>query len=330
MGDNPRERALNMMMGGRLEANVEEDLFKDMARPDFMSKEPSELTEEEIILVREFQKKEEGFLEERERLKKSLEAELHKLQGGIVQGMEQFDERMHKLFQLKIRTEMSIHQEELKVLRLSRSLLIEDEINMKAQQLNQLLEEKKVTKVQVGSLISNAKKEVEDYREEYEQLLTEDREMDKAFKKDFADCEPCVDQLYKLFRKRPRGQKLKHGLSDGGMVADPSSDNPFALRPSSAVKGGGRGGGWEEQMKELDHVSYMPENLDPSNWDRFIIYRRRKIESEQRVKAVALRLAEMNDFLHKRQAEDESTQQDIQQAFKELNKLQEDKMIFET
>ena len=28
MGDNARERALDMMMGGRLEANVEEDLFK--------------------------------------------------------------------------------------------------------------------------------------------------------------------------------------------------------------------------------------------------------------------------------------------------------------
>ena len=28
MGDNPRESALDMMMGGRLEANVEEDLFK--------------------------------------------------------------------------------------------------------------------------------------------------------------------------------------------------------------------------------------------------------------------------------------------------------------
>ena len=28
MGDNPRDRALDMMMGGRLEANVEEDLFK--------------------------------------------------------------------------------------------------------------------------------------------------------------------------------------------------------------------------------------------------------------------------------------------------------------
>lgn len=31
MGDNPRERALDVMMGGRLEANVEEDLFKVVA-----------------------------------------------------------------------------------------------------------------------------------------------------------------------------------------------------------------------------------------------------------------------------------------------------------
>jgi len=106
--------------------------------------------------------------------------------------------------------------------------------------------------------------------------------MDKAFKKDFSDCEPYVDQLYKLFRKRPRGQKLKQGPSNtAGLVADPTSDNPFALRPSSAAKG--RGLGWEEQMTELDHESFMPDNLEPSSWERFIIYRRRKIESEQRV-----------------------------------------------
>ncbi len=118
-----------------------------MPKPEFMSKEPSELTEEELILVRDFQKKEAAFLEERERLKKSLEAELNKLQAGIVQSMEQFDERVVKLFQLKIRTEMAIHQEELKVLRLSRALLIEEEIAIRAKQLNQVLENKKVSKV---------------------------------------------------------------------------------------------------------------------------------------------------------------------------------------
>ena len=165
MGDNPRERALEMMMGGRLEANIEEDLFKvskflsssivlmclctrqDLPKPDVMLKEPAEMTEEEIRLAREFMKKEEAFLEEREKLKKALEAELRKLQASITQGMEQFDERLQKLFYLKIRSQMAIHQDELKMLHLARSLFLEKEMAMKSQQINDLLREKKVMKV---------------------------------------------------------------------------------------------------------------------------------------------------------------------------------------
>lgn len=75
-----------------------------------MQKEAGEMTEEEIRMARDFERKEADFLEEREKLKKSLEAELRKLQGSITQGMDQFDERLHKLFHLKIRTEMAIHQ----------------------------------------------------------------------------------------------------------------------------------------------------------------------------------------------------------------------------
>ncbi len=53
-------------------------------------------------------------------------------------------------------------------------------------------------------MLSTAKKQVEQFREQYEQLLAEDKEQDRFFKRDFADCEPYTDQLYKLFRKRPR------------------------------------------------------------------------------------------------------------------------------
>ena len=83
---------------------------QDLPRPDFMQKEPSEMTEEEIRMAKDFEKKEEAFLEEREKLKKALEAELKKLQGSILHSMEQFDERLAKLFQLKIKTEMAVHQ----------------------------------------------------------------------------------------------------------------------------------------------------------------------------------------------------------------------------
>ncbi len=57
---------------------------------------------------------------------------------------------------------------------------------------------------QLGIVLTAAKKQVEDFREQYEQMLAEDREQDRSFKRDFADCEPYTDQLYKLFRKRPR------------------------------------------------------------------------------------------------------------------------------
>lgn len=112
-----------------------------------MSKEPAEMSEEEIRMAREFEKKEEAFLEEREKLKKALEAELRKLQASIFQAMEQFDERLQKLFQQKIRTQMVIHQDELKILHLARSLFVEGEVGMKIQQVNDLLRENKVMKV---------------------------------------------------------------------------------------------------------------------------------------------------------------------------------------
>ena len=49
-----------------------------------------------------------------------------------------------------------------------------------------------------------AKRKVDEQKEQYEQMAAEDRELDKSFRRDFADCDPYVDQLYKLFRKRPR------------------------------------------------------------------------------------------------------------------------------
>lgn len=105
------------------------------------------MSEEEIRMARDFEKKETEFLEEREKLKKALEAELRKLQASIAQGMEQFDERILKLFQLKIKTEMAIHQQELMMLCLTRALLSEEEVTEREIQLSKVLEENKITKV---------------------------------------------------------------------------------------------------------------------------------------------------------------------------------------
>ena len=107
------------------------------------------MTEDEIRMARDFEKREMEFLEEREKLKKALEAELRKLQMSIVQAMEHFDERILKLFQLKIKTEMTILQQELMILYLTRALVSDEEVIEKDIRLNQDLEEYKSIKVSI-------------------------------------------------------------------------------------------------------------------------------------------------------------------------------------
>lgn len=80
-----------------------------------------------------------------------------------------------------------------------------------------------LVQIKLGGVLSQAKRVVEDCREQYDQLVAEDKvqhtlyntlyrlccslvlqDLDRSFKRDFADCDPYVDQLYRLFRRRPR------------------------------------------------------------------------------------------------------------------------------
>ena len=152
-------------------------------------------------------------------------------------------------------------------------------------------------------MINTAKQKVKEFREQYDQVLAEDKALDRNFKRDFSDCEPYVDQLYKLFKRRPRfgsevivvlvikvpcfcrGQRLKQGTSEGNLTLDPKSQNPFPIRPPSAVGGGQKLAvrGSEDGMSDLDHVSHIPEGVDTGQWDRLVVARRKKWDSEMKV-----------------------------------------------
>ena len=110
-GDNARERALMMMMQGRLEANIEDELKKDLVPPEFIANKPQdEWSEEEQKAAKEFEKKKQQLQEDREKYRKSLETELKKLQSGITDATASFDEKLSQLFQRKVKTEMVIYQ----------------------------------------------------------------------------------------------------------------------------------------------------------------------------------------------------------------------------
>jgi hypothetical protein len=69
------------------------------------------------------------------------------LQGFINDGTQSYDDMLNTLFTRKIKTEMVIYQEELKIVRLKYALLVEDELNTREKELIRLLEHKKECKV---------------------------------------------------------------------------------------------------------------------------------------------------------------------------------------
>ncbi|KAL4232016.1 Cilia- and flagella-associated protein 43 [Mactra antiquata] len=323
-GDNVRERALNQMMGGVLEIKKEDELKKDVPKPPFMAqKEESDWTEEEQKIAKEYERKVKELAEEREKFRKQLETELRKNQSLIQDGMTGFDDMLNTVFMKKIKVMMVIYQEELKILRLRYSLLVEEELETRESELNRLIEHKKHLKQLAAQSVIEARKNVDAYREQYDILLAEDKVMDKAFKREFNDVSAVQqDQLYRLFKRRPRALKLTR--ADGENMLP----NPFADRPSTARQNAQSKAYMDGAMDDLDKESNCPEGVEPHIWQRLCMYRRQKVENENLVKIRASTLAEMQQFQQKRYEEDEVLRNEIDDIGEVLNKLRDDRARF--
>ncbi|XP_036430574.1 cilia- and flagella-associated protein 43 [Colossoma macropomum] len=319
-GDNIRERALDDMMGGVLELKKEDILRTEVPQPEFMAKPELQWTDEERRNFKEYEKKAKELREEQEKYRKTLEAEMKKLQTSIKDATQAFDETLSKLFEKKVKSEMVIYQEELKIANLAHSLLTEEEILNREKDLNYKLEKVRALKNEIGEDLKKHRDDVEAFRETYDNAVAEDKLLDKGFRKEFSDVPGHIaDQLYKLYKRRPRVQRMR---------TQTDSTSPFREWPllsrAAAV-------GLSEMMRameELDAPENMPEGLDPAVWERFCLARRAKVESEQRVKMKALTLAEMQAFLQKRTDEDENARMEIKNLIDELNGLREQKMRF--
>ncbi|KAL2769304.1 cilia- and flagella-associated protein 43, partial [Daubentonia madagascariensis] len=320
---NIRRRALNDMMGGVLEVKKEDILRMVIPQPPFMAKPDAVWTEEERKQFKDYEKKVKELNEERDKYRKSLEAELKKLQNSIQESTQNFDEHLKRLFERRVKAEMVVNQEELKINNLIFSLLLDEELSSRELFLNNYLAKKQQEKSQTSEAIRKSREDLDMYKEHYDNLLAEDKVLDRSFKKEFSEIPSHqVDTLYKLFKRRPRIHKQKTHSETTSIV-------PFGERPGSGKLNKDNFAQLMKAMDELDNINNMPEGLDPLVWDHFCITRRTKVENEQKVKQKAAGLMEMVAFLRKRVEEDEKVQQEIERVFHELILLQEEKVKFQ-
>ncbi|XP_062319806.1 cilia- and flagella-associated protein 43 [Osmerus eperlanus] len=322
--DNIRDRALDDMMGGVLELKKEDILKMEVPPPEFiLSKSDIQWTEEEKKIHKDYEKKAKELSEEKEKYRKTLETEMKKLQTSIKEATQGFDDTLTKLFERKVKTEMVIYQEELKIANLVHSLLIEEEMLNRERELNVKLEKARIYKNDIGEELNRHKEDVELFRDSYDNVVAEDKILDRGFRKEFMDVPGhVVDHLYKLYKRRPRVQRIRTQAEN--------STSPFKenLGPESGRAAAEGLCQMMKAMEELDTPENMPDGLDPSVWERFCLARRAKVESEQQVKMKALTLAEMQAFLQKRIDEDESAKMEIKNLIDDVNGLREEKMRF--
>ncbi|KAK7904789.1 hypothetical protein WMY93_017396 [Mugilogobius chulae] len=178
--DDAREMALDNMMDGVLEVK-KEDILK-----------LSEWSEEEKKMHKTT----------RRRLKKT--AVCHKRNDG------KFDETLAKLFKRKMESEMAVNQEQLKITYLLQNLLIEEEMRNREAELKLKLEQVLTHKEDKAEEVAKCENEVEQFRMIYDTKVAEDKDLDREFRKEFSDVpNHFVDELSKLFKRRPRVQKMR-------------------------------------------------------------------------------------------------------------------------
>merc|ERR1711937_451362 len=209
-------------MDGVLEVKNEDILKQDIPRPEFMD-DPElrevEWSEDQKKAAKEYEKRVKTLEEERLKHKKALEAELKKLQAGVIEGLASFDVTLAELFNRKILSQMAIHQEELRLGRLSRSLVWKMEAGYAENNLVAVIEAIKEARNQKLQLMREWKAQIEEQRTVLETRSAEDKLAEKQFKGDLERSfeglgAVLIDSLAKAFKRRPKNGETLEEIED--------------------------------------------------------------------------------------------------------------------
>uniref|UniRef100_A0A669PYB1 Cilia- and flagella-associated protein 43 n=1 Tax=Phasianus colchicus TaxID=9054 RepID=A0A669PYB1_PHACC len=290
--DSERQRALNDMMGGVLEVTQEDILKIDIPPPSFISKPEDEWNDQEKKIFSEYEEKVKELNEEKEKYRRTLKNELEELEASIQETTQNFDKTVCKLFEKKVNLEKVVYQEELKIVNLIYSLLLDEELDSRKAGLSHFLVKKQKEKVSyhlecLGKICNCSTISSETFVDVPANLL---------------------DELLELYKCRPSRSRT---------CSVSAEDYKDAL--THLMKA----------MDELDNPEHMPNGLDPSIWESFCLARRNKFKSEQLVKWMPLILAEMKVFLQRRIDDNEKMSSKIEKIFQELTWLQEEKIKFQ-
>jgi WD40 repeat protein len=225
------ERALQMMMDGRLEITTAENTNEhELQPPECYYKEKSKLTESEIKEIRNYEAQVKLKKEEEIKRRKQLEAKLKNARQEISDLCNNFDESLKQLLKQKLSTDGSIYEVELRVIKLAQFIIQQEESEKNEQQLNRILDTLKSRKATSATALQEYKKEVETFKNSLDSLIAEDKNLERSFKSKFPDTLAAYysSNMHQQYMAQQQQQQLLQQVQ-------PSVQNSFASSQSNDV-----------------------------------------------------------------------------------------------
>ncbi|VVC45646.1 Hypothetical protein CINCED_3A007876 [Cinara cedri] len=295
--DNFRRQALITMMDGVLEKRWEDELKKDVPKPESI---PENYTEEDFKDLKEYDNLVAIRNNERLKYKKILEEKKANIIQQINKSIDEFDNNVFEIYKIKLKYNAAINQENLKINRISKML---SDIDYRKQQikLHELVVQKSISEIEKtitetnknkintelihGSLINNI-----------EVLKQKDNDLQKHFKSVFPS-KLIYEQALNAYNRRPKLQGDRNyspllGYQFINNIIDPGHDKSNLLS-FEFVK-------YLDTLRVYDDYKYVEDNklnMDKETWHKVCNFRRIKIESEFKIRTFEKDVTEKANLL---------------------------------
>ncbi|UJR35581.1 hypothetical protein I4U23_028334 [Adineta vaga] len=268
--DNWRERGLNDMMNGVLQVRREDELKKEIPKPAFaLEKAEEDWTDLEKQAYQQYLQKVKEQQEEREKLRKVLTAESIKINEQIQENCQAFEQVLSQLHRRRITAQTAVLQEELKISRITFSL-VKDRLIIQLENTYKNRSKSLENKVQELELSKRALEDALVKSDAEKRRLKAEDTFDKQFPREFADVPSALqDSLKRLLVKR---SKIKQ-------TRPPDELNPYSARQIRLIELE-----LDRIQVEADALTNAPTNIIRTVWERFVEFRKRRTELERQLR----------------------------------------------
>ena len=245
--EDSRALALEEMMHGSLE--VKRDVFAEVSalkKPQWMLdmryEDMDELQRKEVD---DFEAKLKALQEEQLKYRKSLELELKRLRGEVVDISKVFDEKLVTMSRLRMLTHREVLSQELYMTRLACTMVKREHSWAALKSTTQSIEDTRKARNDLRGKITRFTAQVEEEKLALQTVQEEERTLDRTFKRDLQTlCNTTFDQeslkvFTQLFRQRQYAEEdpsLDH--EDGGFDATNNEEGPRKGSKNNSSGGG--------------------------------------------------------------------------------------------